>query len=90
MSRRNTYGDDVRPGGGLIAAFALTMVLTLGAFFLANAGLFDPTPLARAGVPPRGDVMVFSNGELAQRSRRSEVHLAAKWPAGTPASLTLE
>lgn len=78
MSRRNTYDDDIGLGGVFVAAFALTVVLTLGAFFLANAGLFDSTPLARAGVPPRGDVMVFSKGEMAQLKSRPTVQPFAR------------
>ncbi len=66
MSRRYLPDDDNKLGGGCVAGFALTIVMTLTAFFLANAGLFASEPLARAGSPPRGDVIILSNGETAQ------------------------
>ena len=70
MSRRYTHDNDTALGGGCVAAFVVTIVLTLAAFFLANAGLFDPKPVARAGSPPRGDVIVLSNGEVVPVNSR--------------------
>jgi hypothetical protein len=70
MRRRYTHHHDTGLGGEFVTAFTLTIVITLIAFFLANAGLFDPKPVARAGFPPRGDVVVFSNGEMAQVKSR--------------------
>ena len=36
MNRRHTHDDDPELGGGLVAAFALTIVMTLTAFVLAK------------------------------------------------------
>ncbi len=66
MIRRHIHNDDLRLGGGCVAGLALTIALTLATFFFAHAGLFASRPLARAGSPPRGDVIVFSNGEMVQ------------------------
>jgi len=82
MSRRYLPDDDTTLSGGYVASFALTIVMTLAAFFLANAGVFDSKPVARAGSPPRGDVVVLSNGEMAQVKSR----LAAARFFGLPPS----
>lgn len=94
MSRRCAPNEDTGLAGGFVAAFAFTIAATLIAFFVSNAGLFDPKPLARAGSPPRGDVVVFSNGEMVQVNSRLRAHpsssaqypnsqerLVAGWPA---------
>ena len=66
MRRCNFQNDNIQLDGGCVAGFALTILMTLAAFFLGNAGVFDSKPTARAASPPRGDVVVLSTGEMAQ------------------------
>lgn len=86
MSRRYTLNEDAGLGGGLVGGLAFTVAVTLIAFFLADAGLFDPKPLARAGSPPRGDVVVFSNGEMAQVKPRLNAVQSSGWAHLRPIS----
>ena len=76
MSQRCANNGVTWGVGGFVAAFAFIVVATLIAFYLAKAGLFDPKPMARAGSPPRGDVVVLSNGEFKLRLKSQPFRVA--------------
>ena len=50
--RYGLNADEPRVGGGFIAAFVVFLLICLGAFGAAGAGVFRPAPIARMMIAP--------------------------------------